>query len=134
MSIAAAARSISRAIAIRRAIIDSQIQPVIEGILAKSKTPPVIIIQADHGPGAYLIWESPEQSNLQERFSILNAYYLPDGGEAALYPSITPVNSFRVVLNQLFNAGLELLPDKNYFTTWKHPYEFIDVTDKVQSR
>ena len=114
--------------------IDSQIQPVIEGILAKSKTPPVIIIQADHGPGAYLIWESPEETNLQERFSILNAYYLPDGGEAALYPSITPVNSFRVVLNQLFNAGLELLPDKNYFTTWKHPYEFIDVTDKVQSR
>ncbi len=114
--------------------IDSQIQPVIESILAKSKTPPVIIIQADHGPGAYLIWELPEQTNLQERFSILNAYYLPDGGEAALYPSITPVNSFRIVLNQLFNAGLELLPDKNYFTTWKHPYEFIDVTDKVQSR
>jgi hypothetical protein len=114
--------------------IDSQIQPVIDSILSKSKTPPVIIIQADHGPGAYLIWESPEQTNLQERFSILNAYYLPAGGEADLYPTITPVNSFRVVLNQLFGEDLDLLPDKNYFTTWKRPYEFIDVTDQVQSR
>ena len=114
--------------------IDAQIQPVIDSILSKSKTPPVIIIQGDHGPGAYLVWESPEKTNLNERFSILNAYYLPNGGEADLYPTITPVNSFRVVLNQLFGAGLDLLPDKNYFTTWKRPYQFIDVTDKVQPR
>jgi hypothetical protein len=114
--------------------IDNQIQAVIDNILSKSKTPPVIIIQADHGPGAYLVWESPEKTNLNERFGILNAYYLPDGGEADLYPTITPVNSFRVVLNRLFDAGLELLPDKNYFTTWKRPYEFIDVTEQVQPR
>jgi hypothetical protein len=113
--------------------IDSQIEPVIDSILSKSKTPPIIIIQADHGPGAYLIWESPEQSNLKERFSILNAYYLPGGGEADLYPTITPVNSFRIVLNRLFGAGFDLLPDKNYFTTWKRPYEFIDVTNQLQS-
>ncbi len=113
--------------------IDSQIQPVIDSILSKSKTPPIIIIQADHGPGAYLIWESAEETRLEERFGILNAYYLPGGGESDLYPTITPVNSFRVVLDRYFGAGLGLLPDKNYFTTWKRPYEFIDVTEQVQS-
>jgi hypothetical protein len=113
--------------------INAQIQLVIDSILSKSRTPPIIVMQADHGPGAYLIWESAEETLLEERFGILNAYYLPGGGEADLYPAITPVNSFRVVLDRYFGAGLGLLPDKNYFTTWKRPYDFIDVTDRVQA-
>ncbi|RPJ51181.1 MAG: hypothetical protein EHM21_03295, partial [Chloroflexi bacterium] len=42
-------------------------------ILKKSKTPPVIVIQGDHGPGAYMNFDSLEQSCLRERYSILNA-------------------------------------------------------------
>jgi hypothetical protein len=113
--------------------IGTQMRKIIDQILSRSKTPPVIIIQGDHGPGAYLVWDSPQKTNLKERFSILNAYYLPGGGEAQLYPGISPVNSFRVVLNQYFGTDYPLLADENFFSSLKRPYDFIRVTDQVKS-
>jgi hypothetical protein len=62
----------------------------------------------------------------------LSAYYFPDQNYQALYPGITPVNSFRVVLNTYFGAKLPLLPDRNYFSTWSHPFEFVEVTSAVR--
>ena len=38
--------------------------------------------------------------------SILNAYYFPGGRYEGLYEAISPVNSFRVVLNTFFGAKL----------------------------
>ena len=61
--------------------------------------------------------------------SILNAYYFPGGRYEGLYQEISPVNSFRVVLNTFFGAKLPLLPDRSFFSTWTDPYRFIDVTD-----
>ena len=72
-------------------------------------------------------------TDLHERMSILNAYYFPGGRYEKLYEGISPVNSFRVVLNTFFGARLELLPDKSFFSTWSDPYKFIDVTDAVQA-
>ncbi|MEJ2607617.1 MAG: hypothetical protein P8Z41_13195 [Anaerolineales bacterium] len=105
---------------------------MITQILEASSTPPVIILQSDHGPGSQLIWESADDSLLRERMSILNAYYLPGNVSDAIYPSITPVNSFRVIFDQYFSAQYELLADQNYFSTASHPYDFIEVTDRVQ--
>ncbi len=112
--------------------ISAQITQAIDRILEKSQTPPIIILQADHGPGSQLVWESPEESNLQERFGILNAYYFPDGDYSALYPAISPVNTFRVVLNQYFGGAYDLLPDEHYFAPWMRPYEFHPVTDLLK--
>jgi hypothetical protein len=53
----------------------------------------------------------------KETVAILNAYYFPDGEYDALYPSISPVNSFRIVLNHFFNQDYDILPDLSYFTT-----------------
>ena len=68
---------------------------------------------------------------LPERLGILNAYYFPDGIYANLYPSITPVNSFRVVLDQFFGTQLGLLEDHSYFSTFDEPYDFNEVTEEV---
>ncbi len=106
---------------------------LVDEIKAKSSIPPIIIIQADHGPGHNLHWlDPPEKSNLKERFSILNAYHLPDGGDKHLYESISPVNTFRIIFNHYFNTDYEILPDKSYFSSWKKLYKFVDVTDKVK--
>jgi hypothetical protein len=113
--------------------ITRRIEQVIDQILARSTEPPVLILQADHGSGLRLVPESKEKTDLHERMSILNAYYFPDHNYEALYPEITPVNSFRVVLNNYFGAGLPLLPDRNFFSTWSHPFEFMDVTSVVQA-
>jgi hypothetical protein len=70
---------------------------------------------------------------MHERMSILNAYYLPDAkGDSPLYQSISPVNSLRVILNTYFDAGLILLPDRSYYSTWPDPFKFVDVTDTVR--
>ncbi len=109
-----------------------QLLHVIDALLTQSATPPIIIIQGDHGPGAYLDWESAEKSCLYERASIFNAYYFPDGAYSRLYPEITPVNTFRVVLNTYFGANLVLLEDRSYYTAWDHPYDFVDVSAESQ--
>jgi len=106
----------------------------VDQILANSKTPPIIIIQGDHGPGAYLHWGSLDNSIPQERFGMLNAYYFPKQNYESLYPSISPVNSFRVVLDEYFGQKFALLPDKHYFSGWGTPFDFIEVNgDKLKS-
>ena len=86
--------------------LDSQIPSVIDSILAESATPPIIIIQGDHGSPT---WNEPFQ-----HMAILNAYYFP-GHQDVLYPSISPVNTFRVILNSYFGYHLPLLDDVSWF-------------------
>ncbi|MCC6301101.1 MAG: hypothetical protein IT314_17565 [Anaerolineales bacterium] len=113
--------------------VNAEMKRVIASILEKSATPPIIIVMGDHGPGAYYDMLDLDESCLTERFSILNAFYFPDGNYDLLYPSITPVNSFRVVLDQYFGADMDLLEDKNYFAGWLSPYQFTNVSDKIDA-
>lgn len=94
--------------------VNQRILQVIDEILRTSQTPPIIIVQGDHGPGAMFHWDALEESCLPERLSILNAYYLPDGKTGELYDAISPVNSFRVVFNTYFGTDLNLLEDRTY--------------------
>ena len=105
--------------------LNTLLEDTITEILVKSDPLPIIILQSDHGPGAYLDWASPSLSDLEERTSILNAYHLPDGGIDALYPSISPVNSFRLIFNHYFDADFPLLEDRAYFSSAVHPYRFV---------
>jgi hypothetical protein len=59
----------------------------------------------------------------------LNAYYFPDQDYSQLYPSISPINSFRVVLDKYFGGNYELLPDRHYYSPWGYPFDFTEVTD-----
>jgi hypothetical protein len=79
---------------------------------AKARTRPlVLIIEGDHG-NRYAEWGSGIR---EKQFMNLNTYYFSDNDYSLLYDSISPVNSFRVVLNKYFNAGLPLLKDS---TIW----------------
>jgi hypothetical protein len=94
----------------------------IDAILQASPEEPIIVLQADHGPG--LDWGTPGIADRRERASILNAYYLPQGGEECVYETITPVNTFRVLLNHYLGASYPLLKDETYFATWNRPYQY----------
>ena len=107
--------------------LNKRITATLDTILAASERPPVIIIQGDHGPGSRLDFTSVEGTDLKERFGILNACYFPEGADEHLYDSISPVNTFRLVLNRYFGTQLQLLEDRSYFTPDQDPYRFIPV-------
>ncbi len=120
---------------------NTKTQKMISDILSKSKTKPIIVLQADEGTFPMnsplppdQAWGKANTQTLREKFPILNSYYFPDGDTSALYNNITPVNSFRVILNKYFDANLPLLPDTNYvFQDEDNYYKFIDVTSKVRN-
>jgi hypothetical protein len=97
--------------------IDKQIENLMATIIANSSTPPIIIIQGDHGPAG---------AGPYERVSNLNAYYLP-GHAGTLYNTITPVNTFRVVLDSYFGQNLPILPDISRYSTYQDPYNSFEV-------
>ena len=114
--------------------VNRMLEETVDAIIRKSSQPPVIILQGDHGPGGHLQWKSPVQTCLWERTPIFNAYYLPGGGEKWLYPDISPVNSFRVVLNEYFGTNFELLPGETLFTSHIPGADFIDITANRDSK
>lgn len=109
------------------AYVNQLLKQTIDAIFEQSDPDPIIVLQADHGPGARLDWDSPADSDLEERFSILNAYYLPGVGQGEIYASITPVNSFRVILNTYFGTQLPRLEDRSYFSSPSRPYRLSPI-------
>ena len=98
--------------------ISSRMAEVIPQMIANSSTPPIIVIQGDHGP---TVASSP-----RSRMSILNAYFLP-GAKVSIDSTITPVNTFRLILNRYFGQGLELLEDVSLYSDYTDPFNFKTV-------
>ena len=97
--------------------LNKKVLEAMDTLLAESDTPPIIILQGDHGP-----WLQPRN----KRFHILNAYYLPENADQ-LYPTISPVNTFRLVFNSYFGGKYDMLDDLTYFSPVPKLYDFSDV-------
>ena len=97
--------------------LNGRLLEMIDEIDRTSGNDAVIIIHADHGTW---FWgytpETPTRDQLFERMSILAAYRYPPEAEAELYSTITPVNSFRVLFNNLFGDSLPLLKDRALYS------------------
>jgi len=105
------------------------VKNVIAEILLRSKQPPIIILQSDHGSWPAKEWENSKDW-LNERMPILNAYFLPGQAQHEIYPSITPVNTFRFIFKYYFNEDIDLLEDKIYYShPYKSPFKFTEVTN-----
>ena len=100
------------------AYLNSRMVPLLQKIISDSASPPIIVIQGDHGG---------VETEYGDRQAILNAYYLPNDGRQQLYESITPVNTFRLIFNNYFEGDYELLEDISYFSTYQHPYKLISI-------
>jgi Sulfatase len=111
--------------------INGRVLQAIDAIIRQSSRPPVIIVQGDHGSRMNMDWSSERKTDLREPFSILNAYYVPARVRLHLYDSITPVNSFRIVLTNLFGANYPPLPDRSFFFAPGQPLHFSEVTNLI---
>jgi hypothetical protein len=97
--------------------LNKNILEAVDTILANSSTPPIIIIQSDHGP-----WLQPKDKRMRN----LTAVYFP-GHKDVLYPTITPVNIFRLVFNTYFGGKYDILKDVSYFSPVPKLYEFSEI-------
>jgi len=98
--------------------INKRITAIMDLILQSSKNPPIIVIQGDHGPAPFDV--------IERRMKILNVYYFP-GGNDDLYPTITPVNTFRLIFNKYFDQNYPLLEDKALYSAYDIPYNYVEV-------
>jgi len=120
--------------------INARILSVITEIMDHSEVPPIIVIQADEGPyprsydagGAEFDWTSGSDEELRHKMGIFSAYLIPDTPEDVFYEGMTPVNSFRLIFRYGLGLPFSLLDDHSYvFRDKAHPYEFVDVTERI---
>ena len=127
---------------------NSQLLQFIEAVKSVDGLKPIVVIQADEGPWpkefirdeikhlgrdvTSVDWSEVTAEQLKEKMAILNAIYFPDKPNVSFGGNSSPVNTFRLILNEYFGANLPLLEDKAYiYPDKKDLYRFQDVTDKV---
>ena len=101
-----------------------EITRIVREIIASSDTPPVIILQGDHGP-----WLQPKERHM----TILNAYYLP-GHEGLIAPDMSPVNTFRLVFDLYLGGDFGLLQNISYYSPVPKQYDFSVVPNNCRPR
>jgi hypothetical protein len=121
--------------------VDRQVRSMIELLLSgPEETRPIIILSTDEGPnpdgmptiGGDLDWGHATDAQLDQKFGIFAAYYLPGVDHSDLYPTMSSVNAFRLVFDLYLDADLPLLPDRSFIHQDKHhPYILTDITDRL---
>jgi hypothetical protein len=112
--------------------LNQAVLEAIDKVLERTEKPLVIVLQSDHGDERFLDWDKPTTQGVHVRSAILNSIYYSDGDYDELYPSITPVNTFRVVLNHWFGIDYAVLQDRVLFhehslsTPFNEVPEFVD--------
>ncbi|HEX2194890.1 MAG TPA: hypothetical protein VHK63_08065 [Candidatus Limnocylindria bacterium] len=114
---------------------------LIDELLASAGEPePIIVFTTDEGPTPRRVpnvygdtdWSRASDAELDQKLGIFAAYYLPEVETSCLYPTMSSVNTFRLVFNLYFDTGLPLLPDRNYIhQDRKHLYALTDITDRL---
>jgi hypothetical protein len=106
-----------------------RIEETVASILERETIPPIILLASDHGSA--FAWDTSEDF-MRERLRNFEAVLLP-GHEDALYPTMTPVNAFRVIFREALGAPLDPLEDRSYFQPegTRRFYKLVDVTDVV---
>lgn len=125
---------------------NTEIRRVIERLLARPESEqPIIILQADEGPypARYAAdqvtfdWAQATAAELETKHGILNAVYLPPEPDQPAelpepYPTMTSVNTFRMVFERYFGVSLPYLEDRIYSVrNHEYPYDLTEVTDRL---
>jgi hypothetical protein len=103
---------------------------LVDRILRESARPVAILIQGDHGSGLGFNWDYSD-GNLKSRTPILLAVRLPGRTHAIPAGFQSPVNLYRHLFRELWQADLPLLPTRVLYSRWHTPEIFEDVTARA---
>jgi hypothetical protein len=109
---------------------NKKLKVLIDKIL-ESEEIPIIILQGDTGSLITGGFSESSIITIRERLSNLNAIYIPDEKYDLFYDGMTPVNTFRIIENTVFNGDYLLLKDKAYWSTKDTPHNYEDVTNHL---
>jgi hypothetical protein len=112
------------------ACVNRKVAVLVDSILVRSRRPPVILLQSDHGHGR--LGRLPELQyvdayRLKERMAAFTAYLLPGLAAGSVGDSITPVNAIRLVLRHYFGADLPSVDDVSYWSSEDRPLDFTRI-------
>jgi hypothetical protein len=127
---------------------NARLSRLIDALQKGSSLPPVIILQSDEGPrsgGGDVRFlqkerrvprrdetESPEQKLVHH--PILNALAFPGADTRVLYPSMSPVNTFRMFFNLYFGSQYRLLPDETRAPSWRKHFQRSGAIERPRNR
>jgi hypothetical protein len=121
--------------------VHREMKSLIQGLLeGPEESRPIIILTTDEGPNPRdmpetennIDWASATDAQLDQKFAIFAAYYLPGVSDTCTYAGMSSVNTFRLVFDLYFDAKLPLLADRNYIhRDRRHPYDLTEVTDRL---
>jgi hypothetical protein len=109
--------------------VSTRTEEIITTILENSTRPVVIILQADHGPAIQYRIVNDKVRNYHERTAILNAIYAPEECQSMLYPDLTPINTFRILLSCIYGEEYEQLPDRHFYSSYSEITNFLNEWD-----
>jgi hypothetical protein len=105
--------------------MNRRITEAVDRILAASPRPPIIVLGSDHGPNFDRGLSREEK--VRVRLANLSAFLLPAAPAGLMPNGGSAVNQFRRVLNYYFEAELDPLPDRYYFSEYATPYGLVEV-------
>jgi hypothetical protein len=123
--------------------LQTRVEALVDRLLDRPEPErPIIILQADEGPypRAYardpntFDWSTATTDELEIKYGIFNAMYLPGADPPEVPATLSSVNTFRLVFDRYFGADLPLLPDRSYTSASKiRPYDLTEITDRLPS-
>ena len=107
---------------------NAQFLRLFDTILDKSDNEPVIIFQADHGS----LYGQPRALDLRMvHFDIYASYYLPESFDIEIPQTFSLVNSFPLILNQVFGTEFEMRENRLLeVLEYRTPFAQTDVTEQ----
>ena len=89
--------------------IDNRLPSTLRAIIANSDPNPIIIVMGDHGPA------TRKTITPQMRMANLSAFLVNDAAKSQLYPTVTPINAVRIILNTQYGGTYPHLEDLSYY-------------------
>jgi hypothetical protein len=118
--------------------VNRKILQTVDAILNQSSTPPVILIQSDHGDGHFprlrMELEDTPSSMVRARLGVFAAYYVPGAPDSLFYDGITPVNVRPRVFKFLFGTTFPRLPVRSAWVVDGAPYRLTILPADISGR
>jgi hypothetical protein len=105
--------------------VNARVLEAVDGILAASDRPPIILIQSDHGPNLQDGLSVADQRAI--RFANLSVALLPGAPEGLLPDDGSAVNKLPLIFNYYFGAELPIRPDRHFYSTYAAPFDLEPV-------